>query len=300
FLGETKHKFYDLALKSYGSDYDKTSTDSAIRAMVQTTNSLHSFRENFRIGRGPNKGNINLLAFLNPFNYARAFDNYFINNGLRMIAFARNANDQLEDDMKWGIIPRAIMGLIGIGLCTVGAIFRVPRVLVQYAVGATTKPLWNLYKEYKTNPNITINWWRALPIAIFFTLINAVIIGLSFGAAAPATTYVSNAASQIIADAAAKTTSTITAQAVSEVVVRPVSQALNQTALSHIPGNQFPFAAAYPGTDAVVGAALAGAVTSAPQRMLMNGGYLSTAVATKGHNDDQYVDYGYDAPKMRS
>ncbi len=300
FLGEHKDKFYDLALKSYNSaNYPREGTEEGLAgkdaAIVATTNTFHSFRENFRIGHGPNAGNINFLAFLNPFNYARALDNFFINNGLRMLAFARNADNDLSDPNEaWGLGARGFMGILGIAFCAVGAVLRLPRVFVQYAVGATTKPLWNLYKEYKINPNQQINWWLAIPLAVLLTMVNMVIIGVTVGGAAPAVSYVSNVASEAIIGVASKTVSTITATAVSEVLIRPVAQGINQQIITNLPTAMLPnaYLGVFPGTDAVV-AGVVGSAVATPVRPLITRGYIAKHQDKGAKADDKYEDYGY-------
>ncbi len=256
----------------------------------------YALRENFFIGHdGENKGKLNLLALLNPFNYFRALDNFLINSGLRLIAYSK---DPQHIDFKKTNFKPFFATCGGVLLCGLGAILRLPRVITQYVVGASVKPLWQCYKFNKTyefanlesmkEDEIKTPLWLWC-VALLLTCINVTLIGLTLGGAAPALNFASDALGKALTKVA---TPTLEIALLNDKITNPITEAINSNIT--LPAELGTYASVFPNTHDCVVAGLA-------QAPLYSANTLHTYLAgdTVAHNkENEYREYPVYYPRI--
>ncbi|HLF67235.1 MAG TPA: hypothetical protein VI522_06410 [Gammaproteobacteria bacterium] len=257
FLGESKPALLDLMTKSYQLNDLELDSQKIRDYLTDISRPTYFLRENFFIGHGSDQGKFNVAALFNPFNYFRALDNFLINKGLSLIAEGRDHETKDGYAFKLKSIGCKALGLLP---CALGALFRLPRVITQYVVGATVKPLWECYKFNKTYGSHKVKIPELIWVGAFLlTCLNIVLIGLSFGGAAPVTNYVSSELSKFLSKTAAVT---LTTQVLNDKLITPITHAINNhiTVPSEtVPSEMGAYAAAFPDTRDVVAAGLASA-----------------------------------------
>ncbi|HLF66596.1 MAG TPA: hypothetical protein VI522_03185 [Gammaproteobacteria bacterium] len=225
FLGETQHVLFDLLSKGNALQAHKSVKHQAglARYLDQIKSLSYAWKESFFIGHGEaeQRGKFNILAVFNPFSWLRALDHFIIHLGFKAIVYAQ------ADKVKTGG-NRAQRGgamLAGLLLLTMGAILRMPRVLIQYVVGATVSPLWNCYKFNKTHELVgekthPLGW----ALATFLTLVNIAFIVLTIGLAAPLVSVFSNKAGEHIAKISTKLA---VVNVIGDSLIAPVTNLIN-------------------------------------------------------------------------
>ncbi len=270
-LGERKAEQFDILRQHHiKGTLNFQKSNSHYFRFKHMNGASFALRENFVIGYGPKRGKINFLAFLNPFNWFRTLDNLFINKGLAMIA------EQLYQQRLMGeehIISRWGYGLVGVVLCTIGAALRLPRVITQYVVGATVKPLWNCIKYDMTHKAAlkATPWWGWL-LAVVLTAVNVVVIGLTLGGAAPVMAHISNEASKLTIGLAESALPAVMVPA-QEVVVQPVATALNEAIKLPLPTSYLQW---FPDTSAILMSILSAAPSDCVAKPLCNKFFTSS------------------------
>ena len=171
-FGSDKHEIFDLMHMPTGG---LKSTDRETQEYLdEILKWNYVLKETFFIGYGPNAGEFNWLALLNPLNYFRVIDNFLIMKGLNWAAYAKKSSDVTSFGKVFWRIASAIFLIPG---SLVRILFRA---LPQFIIGSTVRPLWSCCYSNYTNQQLgkRVNGWGWLAATVL-TAVNVGTLGFA-------------------------------------------------------------------------------------------------------------------------